>query len=132
MGRTLISKKSSPADRPSPGPERSTNPWPGRWPAGPAARGPGGLAAAGDVAVPAHDRVRGNQQPQSLAPMRGQHAPRLVRQELLRSARAPGVDRTSEGVTGDPRRASAELGQVGVDAIVAQTVDAIKRAMARR
>jgi creatinine amidohydrolase len=58
--------------------------------------------------------------------------PRLVRRELLRSARAPGVDRTSEGVTGDPRRASAELGQVGVDAIVAQTVDAIKRAMARR
>jgi creatinine amidohydrolase/Fe(II)-dependent formamide hydrolase-like protein len=35
-------------------------------------------------------------------------------------------------VTGDPRRASAELGQVGVDAIVAQTVDAIKRATARR
>jgi creatinine amidohydrolase/Fe(II)-dependent formamide hydrolase-like protein len=58
--------------------------------------------------------------------------PRLVRRELLRSARAPGVDRTSEGVTGDPRRASAELGQVGVDAIVTQTVDAIKRAMARR
>jgi len=58
--------------------------------------------------------------------------PRLVRRELLRSARAPGVDRTSEGVSGDPRRASAELGQVGVDAIVAQTVDAIKRATARR
>ena len=58
--------------------------------------------------------------------------PRLVRRDFLRSARAPGVDRASEGVTGDPRRASAELGQVGVDAIVAQTVDAIKRAMARR
>ena len=58
--------------------------------------------------------------------------PRLVRRELLRSARAPGVDRTIEGVSGDPRRASAELGQVGVDAIVAQTVDAIKRATARR
>ena len=41
---------------------------PGRWPAGTAARGPGGPAAADDVAVPAHDRVRGNQQPQSLAP----------------------------------------------------------------
>jgi len=42
---------------------------PGRWPAGPAARGPGGPAAADDdVAVPAHDRVRGNQQPQPLAP----------------------------------------------------------------
>src|SRR5438094_615064 len=41
---------------------------PGRWSAGTAARGPGGPAAADDVAVPAHDRVRGNQQPQSLAP----------------------------------------------------------------
>src|SRR6266571_8924104 len=41
---------------------------PGRWPAGPAARGPGGPAAADDVAVPAHDRVRGNQQPQAPAP----------------------------------------------------------------
>src|SRR6266849_6956244 len=58
--------------------------------------------------------------------------PRLVRRELLRSARTPGVDRASEGVSGDPRRASAELGQVGVDAIVAQTVDAIKRATAKR
>jgi hypothetical protein len=34
----------------------------------PAARGPGGPAAADDVAVPAHDRVWGHQQPQSLAP----------------------------------------------------------------
>jgi creatinine amidohydrolase len=58
--------------------------------------------------------------------------PRLVRRDFLRSARASGVDRASEGVTGDPRRASAELGQVGVDAIIAQTVDAIKRATARR
>ena len=41
---------------------------PGCWPAGPAARGPGGPAAADDVAVPAHDRVRDNQQPQSLTP----------------------------------------------------------------
>jgi len=32
--------------------------------AGPAALGSGGLAAADDVAVPAHDRVRGDQQPQ--------------------------------------------------------------------
>src|SRR5438477_12329182 len=58
--------------------------------------------------------------------------PRLVRRDLLRSAQAPGIDRASEGVTGDPRRATAELGQVGVGAIVAQTVDAIKRATARR
>jgi hypothetical protein len=32
--------------------------------AGLAADGPGGPAAAGDVAVPAQDRVRGDQQPQ--------------------------------------------------------------------
>ena len=37
-------------------------------PAGLAVRGPGGPAAAGDVAVPAHDRVRGHQQPQAPAP----------------------------------------------------------------
>ena len=48
------------------------------------------------------------------------------------SARAPGVDRGAAGVAGDPRRATAELGQVGVDVIVAQTVEAIKRATARR
>ena len=35
--------------------------------AGPAAHGPGGLAAPDDVAVPAQDGVRGDQQPQSLA-----------------------------------------------------------------
>jgi hypothetical protein len=46
----------------------------GRRPAGPAACGPGGLAAADDVAVPAQDRVRGNQQPQPLAACFGYHA----------------------------------------------------------
>jgi len=34
---------------------------------GPAARGSGGRLAADDVAVPAQDGVRGDQQPQSLA-----------------------------------------------------------------
>ena len=33
---------------------------------------------------------------------------------------------------GDPRRSSAELGQLGVDAIVARTVEAIRKAVARR
>ena len=33
----------------------------------------------------------------------------------------------ADGVYGDPRRASAELGQLGVDAIVAATVDAIRQ-----
>src|SRR6266487_2952098 len=37
-------------------------------PAGLAVRGPGGPAAAGDVAVPAQDRVRGHQQPQAPPP----------------------------------------------------------------
>jgi creatinine amidohydrolase len=57
--------------------------------------------------------------------------PRLVRSDLLQSAGAPGVGQGGNGVTGDPRRATAELGQTGVDAIVAQTVEAIKRATAR-
>src|SRR6266702_6475374 len=46
---------------------------PGRRPAGAGARGPGRPAAADDVTVPAHDRVRGNQQPQPLAPRSGYH-----------------------------------------------------------
>jgi creatinine amidohydrolase len=58
--------------------------------------------------------------------------PRLVRGELSQSGRGRDVDRGRDGVTGDPRRATAELGQLGVDAIVAQTVEAIKRATSRR
>jgi creatinine amidohydrolase len=49
--------------------------------------------------------------------------PRLVRTDRLQSG---------DGVRGDPRRASAELGQLGVDLIVAQTVEAIRKAIARR
>jgi creatinine amidohydrolase len=55
--------------------------------------------------------------------------PRLVRAERLASAENP--DRAA-GVYGDPRRSSAELGQLGVDAIVAASVKAIKDAVARR
>ena len=55
--------------------------------------------------------------------------PALVRRDRLAAAAAGG---TAEGVTGDPRRSSAELGQLGVDAIVAATVEAIQRATARR
>ncbi len=40
----------------------------GRRPAALAAYGPGGPAAADDVAVPAQDGVRGDQQPQSVTP----------------------------------------------------------------
>ena len=54
--------------------------------------------------------------------------PRLVRADRLQSSEKP--DR-AEGVVGDPRRSSVALGQLGVDAIVAASVDAIKRAVAR-
>jgi creatinine amidohydrolase len=49
--------------------------------------------------------------------------PSLVRGDRL----APG-----EGTSGDPSRSSAALGQLGVDLIVAKTVEAIKAAVARR
>ncbi|MBV8937188.1 MAG: creatininase family protein [Alphaproteobacteria bacterium] len=45
--------------------------------------------------------------------------PRLVRTDRLQ----PG-----EGAKGDPRRSSAELGQLGVDLVVTRTVDAIRKA----
>ena len=53
--------------------------------------------------------------------------PRLIRTDQLAS-----TPDAAAGVHGDPRRASAELGQIGVDAIVAQTVAAINNATARR
>ena len=67
---------------------------PGRRQASPAAHGPGGPAAADEVAVPARDRVRGNQQPQPLAArfryQAGQGRDRgPVRPVQLRSARLP-------------------------------------------
>jgi creatinine amidohydrolase/Fe(II)-dependent formamide hydrolase-like protein len=52
--------------------------------------------------------------------------PGLVRIDELRSKFGD-----ADGVYGDPRRSSAELGQRGVDAIVTQTVDAIKKAVRR-
>lgn len=55
--------------------------------------------------------------------------PRLVRADRLHSTTPPGP---ADGVYGDPRRATAELGQAGVDLIVAASVDAIRRAVARR
>ncbi len=48
--------------------------------------------------------------------------PRLVRADRVRSG---------EGVHGDPRRSSADLGQLGVDLIVTRTVDAVRKAVAR-
>jgi creatinine amidohydrolase/Fe(II)-dependent formamide hydrolase-like protein len=57
-------------------------------------------------------------------------APRMVRLAQLRNAPRPGA---ADGVYGgDPRHSSAELGQIGVDAIVSRTVDAIRKATAGR
>jgi creatinine amidohydrolase/Fe(II)-dependent formamide hydrolase-like protein len=49
--------------------------------------------------------------------------PRLVRQELLAAGAAAGK---AGGVNGDPRRATAALGQAGVDAVVEASVAAIR------
>lgn len=54
--------------------------------------------------------------------------PRLVRADQLRSA-SPA--RAAEGVYGDPRRSSAAMGQIGVEAIVAAATAAIKADIAR-
>jgi creatinine amidohydrolase len=52
--------------------------------------------------------------------------PSLVRPDLL------GETRPGDGAHGDPRRASAALGQLGVDLIVSRTVAAIRDAESRR
>jgi creatinine amidohydrolase/Fe(II)-dependent formamide hydrolase-like protein len=55
--------------------------------------------------------------------------PRMVRPGRLRpDAWPPGAS----GVSGDPTRASAELGQIGVEMIVTRTADAVRKAIARR
>jgi creatinine amidohydrolase/Fe(II)-dependent formamide hydrolase-like protein len=54
--------------------------------------------------------------------------PSLVRTDKLGSATKGAAD----GVRGDPRRASAELGKLGADLVVARTVEAIRKATARR
>jgi creatinine amidohydrolase/Fe(II)-dependent formamide hydrolase-like protein len=57
-------------------------------------------------------------------------APQMVRLSQLRNAPRPGA---ADGVYGgDPRRSSVELGQMGVDAIVSRTVDAIRADTAGR
>ena len=53
--------------------------------------------------------------------------PRLVRLDRLGAKPGP-----ADGVHGDPRRSSAELGQLGVDVIVTQTVAAIRKDIAAR
>jgi creatinine amidohydrolase/Fe(II)-dependent formamide hydrolase-like protein len=49
--------------------------------------------------------------------------PAMVRSDKLDSAAGPAT-----GISGDPRPSSAALGQLGVDAIVAETVSAIRKA----
>ncbi|HEX9545989.1 MAG TPA: creatininase family protein, partial [Acidimicrobiales bacterium] len=55
--------------------------------------------------------------------------PRMVRSDRLRPA--PGPQEVS-GVSGDPTRASAELGRLGVEMIVTRTADAVRKSIARR
>jgi creatinine amidohydrolase/Fe(II)-dependent formamide hydrolase-like protein len=54
--------------------------------------------------------------------------PSLVRTDRLGAATKGAAD----GVQGDPRRASAELGRLGADLVVERTVEAIRKATARR
>ncbi len=56
-------------------------------------------------------------------------APDLVRTDSLASAGKPSA---AQGLRGDPRRATAELGQLGVDIIIAQTIEAIRKATRRQ
>ncbi len=55
-------------------------------------------------------------------------APDLVRSAAMAAAPAPTA---KDGVSGDPRGASATLGQIGVDLILDRTVAAIRKAEAR-
>lgn len=55
--------------------------------------------------------------------------PNLVREDQLSTGSKLGV---ADGVYGDPTRSTAKLGILGVDAIVSQTVAAIKAAVSRR
>jgi creatinine amidohydrolase len=55
--------------------------------------------------------------------------PGMVRTDALKSATR--ID-PAEGVYGDPRRASAELGRLGVDLIVSRSVEAIRKEVAHR
>ncbi|HEV8437119.1 MAG TPA: creatininase family protein [Methylomirabilota bacterium] len=55
--------------------------------------------------------------------------PRMVRTGRLRSRPGP---RDASGVDGDPARASPELGQLGVELVVARTVEAIRKSIGQR
>lgn len=57
-------------------------------------------------------------------------APQMVRQDAMRSG--PKLGQADGVYGGDPHRATAELGQLGVDAIVSKTVQALKASTAPR
>ncbi|MEO8998933.1 MAG: creatininase family protein [Rhodanobacter sp.] len=57
-------------------------------------------------------------------------APQMVRLDRLR--RGPKLGPADGVYGGDPRRSSAELGRLGIDAIVSQTVDALRKDTAGR
>jgi creatinine amidohydrolase len=57
--------------------------------------------------------------------------PSLVREDRLSNSNLSKFE-TADGVYGDPSKASASLGMLGVDAIVSQTVAAIRSAVSRR
>jgi len=69
------------------------------WPAGFALHGAGGPAAADEVAVPAHDRVRSDQKPQSAAPRLGDHVEQGHEKGPVRPAqvRAAGLPPLQDG-----------------------------------
>lgn len=55
-------------------------------------------------------------------------APQMVRQDAMRSG--PKVGQADGVYGGDPHRASAELGQLGIDAIVSKTIQSLKTSTA--
>jgi len=55
-------------------------------------------------------------------------APQMVRQDAMRSG--PKVGQADGVYGGDPHRASAELGQLGIDAIVSRTLQSLKTSTA--
>jgi len=56
-------------------------------------------------------------------------APSLVREDRFEAAAS---EAEKNGVHGDPRRSSAELGAIGIDVIVGETVNQIRNAVKRR
>jgi len=56
--------------------------------------------------------------------------PRFVRPERLRPG--TGLGEGGDGVDGDPTRAAAELGRLGVEVIVPRTVEAIRKSIGHR